>query len=151
MNSQFGERPKPRAVTSFRPRGATLSEVMIGMALFAMFSLAILGLIIQSAKLDAQEEENTQLAAVAQQLLELEVDKARTFEGYAQLTEVTLAPTSDPQFLYRETVREVTPGLKKITVTLFHARQSDPETVDTARPRQGEALTLSVIVGEPHP
>lgn len=124
---------------------------MIGLALFAMFSLAILGLIIQSAKLDAQEEENTQLSAVAQQVLEREVDRARTYKGYLDLEDITLQPTSDPQFLYSETVREVTPGLKKISVTLYHTRKNDPHTVDNTRPRGGEALTLSVIVGEPNP
>lgn len=124
---------------------------MIGLALFAMFSLAILGLIIQSAKLDAQEEENTQLSAVAQQVLESEVDRGRTIKGYSELTDVALKPTTDSRFLYRETVREVTPGLKKITVTLYHANPTDPDAIDATRPRQGEALTLSVIVGEPHP
>ena len=131
--------------------GATLSEVMIGMALFAVFSLAVLGLVVQTAKLDAQEEENTQLTAVAQQVVELEVDKARLYDGYQALKDVALTPTTDPHFLYQETVSEVTPGLKKITVTLYHAKESDPTKVDTKRARKGEALTLSVVVGEPHP
>lgn len=122
---------------------------MVGLALFAVASLAILGLIIQSAKLDVKEEENTQISAVAQQLMELEVDKARDHEGYDSLANVLLTPTSDPDYLYEETVTDVSDGLKKVTVTLYYADPNNPNTADITRPKAGECFTLSTIIGEP--
>ena len=122
---------------------------MVGLALFAVASLAILGLVIQSAKLDVKEEENTQITALAQQLLEREVDRARTFEGFDELDNVTLSPTDDPAYLYEETVTEVSRGLKKVTITLYFADPANPTSPDPSRPRGGECFTLSTILGEP--
>lgn len=123
---------------------------MIGLALFAMFALAITGLLIQAARLDAQEEVNTQVTAVAQQLLEEQIDKAREYDGYDNLQNVVLGPTSDSQFLYSQKTTELAPGLKKVQVSLFFADPEDPTSVDTSRPRHGESLTLSVVLGEPN-
>ena len=131
--------------------GATLSEVMIGLALFAMFSLAMLGLLIQSARLDSQEEINTQLTALAQRIVEEQIDKARHYEGYQSLADVALTPTSDPKFLYTQTVTDVAGGLKKVSVSLFYSKRDKPTVVDISRPRKGEAVSMAVIVGEPNP
>lgn len=132
-------------------RGAALSEVMIGLALFAMFSLAVMGVLIQSARLDAQEQENTQLTALAQRLVEERIDTAREYQGYHSLSGVSVSPTSDPHFLYTADIIDVSEGLKKLTVTIYHADPDNPTVVDSSRARGGESITLSVVVGEPNP
>lgn len=131
--------------------GATLAEVLIGLALFIVFSLAILAVLIQSAKLDRREAENTAISALGQMLLEERINRARTMEGYQALAGVGLSPTGDPDFLYDAEVVDVSDGLKKVTVTVYFADPDSPGVRDATRPRSGQALTLSVILGEPHP
>lgn len=131
--------------------GATLAEVLIGLALFIVFSLAILAVLIQSAKLDRREEENTAISALGQMLLEERINQARTMQGYQSLANAGLSPSGDPGFLYDAEVVDVSDGLKKVTVTVYFADPDSPGVRDARRPRNGQALTLSVILGEPHP
>ena len=132
-------------------QGATLAEVMIGLLVFAIFTLAITATLIQAARLEQKEEENTHVTFVAQRLIEQRVDEARTPTGYANLANVPVSPAPEAGFLYQQEVVELTPGLKKITVSLFYVDRENPAVVDAGRPRGGEALTLGVTVGEPHP
>lgn len=129
-------------------RGATLAEVMIGLLVFSLLVLSILATLTQAARLESREEENTAISVLTQQIMEIRVDQARSFEGYRDLAAVPLSPTGDPDFLYQQEVVETTPGLKKLTVALYHA---DGNVIDTSRANGGRALTLSVVLGEPSP
>lgn len=121
------------------------------MVCLTLVVVGVLGLLVQSAYLEQTDQEQTTVLALTQGLLEERVDEARVLEGYANLNSIPLSPTSEPGYLFEQTVRELGLGVKKITVSVYHADPADPATADESRPHGGKALTLSVSVGEPTP
>lgn len=121
------------------------------MVVLALLLTALLGTVIQVAYLERTDEEQTEVLAVVQGLIELRIDEARTPNGFDNLTSHSLAPTPDPGYLWEEEVSDLDLGLKKLTVSLYHADPNNPNIVDASRIRGGHAITLSVTLVEPTP
>lgn len=129
--------------------GSTLAEVLVGMLVLLLVMLAVLGVLIQSSHLERSDAEQTQVLALAQGLMEMRVDQARLLEGYDELESLPLQPTEDEKFLYRQEVSELPLGLKKLSISIYHADRNNPGSPDTKRVRDGHAITLSVSLAEP--
>ncbi len=129
-------------------QAATLAEVMIGLTVFSLFALAILGTLIQAARLEQNEAEHTRITLLAQALLERNIDRSRGYQGFHSLANIALTASDQIGYLYARRVSDLSAGLKKITVSVYRADPADPSQLASAQPK---ALTLSVTVGEPHP
>ena len=128
---------------------STLAEVLIGMVVLTLVVLAVLGILIQSSYLEQNDTEQTEVLALAQGLLETQVDEARVLESFRSLESVSMTPTSDPGYLYEQRISDMPMRMKKITVTVFYADPNNPSVPDSSRVHGGRALTLSVAVVEP--
>ncbi len=132
-------------------RSLTIAEALIGMVVLGLLLTAVLGTVIQASYLERTDEEQTEVLAVAQGRIEARIDEARTATGFANLQSQPLTPTPDPGYLWEEELTELDLGLKKLTVSLYHADPNDPTKVDASRIRSGHAITLSVTLVEPTP
>ena len=126
-------------------RGASLAEAVIGIAIFAIFALAIVGLLGGSASISQRDGEVNQVTALAQGYLEEAIGRGRQLAGYKDLKDLPDAPTSDPAYRWGRAVQPFygsdTPAeddlaaMKKITVTIYKNDKAE--------------LTLSTIVNAP--
>lgn len=130
-------------------RASTLAEVLIGMVVLALVVVSVLGILVQSSYLEQTDADQTEVLAIAQGLMETQVDTARTLEGYESLQTVALTPAFNPDFLYSQTITEMPLDMKRISVSVFYADPQNPSIADSSRAREGHALTLSVAVAEP--
>lgn len=140
-----------RRIQSGHTRGLTIAEALVGMVVLALLLTAVLGTLIQASYLERTDEEQTEVLAVVQGLIESRIDEARTPTGFQNLQSHALAPTPDPGYLWEEELTELDLGLKKLTVSLYHADPNNPAVVDASRIRGGHAITLSVTLVEPTP
>ncbi|MCA9777519.1 MAG: hypothetical protein KC800_12405 [Candidatus Eremiobacteraeota bacterium] len=137
-------------VRSSRKIGAsTLAEVLISMVVLTLVVLAVLGILIQSSYLEQNDAEQTEVLALAQGLLEAQLDEARVLEQFNALESVSMTPTVDPNYLYEQRVTDMPLRMKKISISVFYADPNNPSVPDASRERGGRALTLSVAVVEP--
>ena len=132
-----------------RERGSTLAEVMIGMVVLAFVVLAVMGILIQSSYLEQSDTPQTEILALAQGLLEVQLDQARVLEGFRTLESISTTPTSDSSYLYQQQITQMPLHMKKISVSIFYADPTNPNVPNLDRVRGGRALTLSVAVVEP--
>ena len=130
-----------------RERGSTLAEVMIGMVVLAFVVLAVMGILIQSSYLEQSDTQQTEILALAQGLLEVQIDQARVLEGFRTLESISTTPTSDSS--YQQQITQMPLHMKKISVSIFYADPTNPNVPNLDRVRGGRALTLSVAVVEP--
>jgi type II secretory pathway pseudopilin PulG len=132
---------------------ATLAEILIAVAVLALFSLALLGTLAQTISLSQKDGDITRATASSRLVMEHFLTKAKTREGYTNLASCgrPLPVAADPGFVYACDIVPCGPagdtdGLKRIAVHTYFADPSNPTQVDPGRPRQGLALTLSAQV-----
>lgn len=141
-------------------RGATLGEVIVGLGLFSLLTLAVVGVLVQTAYLDTRDTEITETTSLADSLMERRVSAARVYESYDALQSTpagdywTLdagrADGLDGRYIYRVEVTETVPAMKKISVSVYHRDpQATPPAPDTRKPRDGRAVTVGTVVVEP--
>jgi Tfp pilus assembly protein PilV len=136
------------------PRGSTLAEVIVGLLVFSLFALAILGMLARAAELSQRDAEINQVNQLCTGLLEQTLIVAREAQGYQDLASSPLRAAPDPRYLYAVDVREWTQGhealnLKKVQVLLYYADPGDPDQPDPRRARGGLALCLGTDVQAP--
>ena len=127
---------------------------MVGILVFSMFSLAVLGMLARAADLSRRDAEINQVNQLCQGYLEETLMVARDPQGYQQLVSLSLRPARDPHFLYALDVEELhqgheTLGLKNLTVLLYHADPGNPSLPDLRRVRGGLATCLGTRVEAP--
>ena len=143
-----------------RPQGATLAEAMIGLAIFAMLTLAVVGTLIQTARLDTRDTGLTETTFLADSLLETRLADAREYESYRDLLATPSGQywTLDPgradgleaRYIYRVEINEPMPAMKRVIVSVYHrdASASVP-TPDIRQGQAGMALSLGTLIAEP--
>ena len=140
----------PSANDRKRVRGSTLAEVAVGMLVFSLFALALLGVMAQSAQLNRRGRELQQVHSLTEGYLEEAIMVARTPAGYLGLAAQALRPCQDSNYVYSMDVTEPNPGLKKICIMVYHHDPHGTSTaIDPARPNSGLALCLSSLVEQP--
>lgn len=130
-------------------RGSTLAEVIVGMLVLTVVILAVLGILIQSGKLDQVDTLQTEVLSITQGLIEERVDAGRSLKGFNGLSTTPLSTTSDPALLYKQEVSELSLGLKKVSITTYYADPAKPTKIDPSRPNGGQALALSIVLVKP--
>lgn len=135
-------------------RGATLAEIMMGLLVFSLFSMAVLGMLARAAELSQRDAELNQVNQLCTGLLEQALIAARSPQGYQDLASTGLVTAPDPHFLYALDVHAETRGhedlgMKKIQVMLYYADPGDPDQPDPRRARGGLALCLGTDVQAP--
>lgn len=137
-----------------------MGEAIVGLAVIAMLSLALVGTLIQTAHLDTRDTGLTETTFLADTLMEARVSDAREYERYRDLL-----PTPNGQYwtlednrpdelqkryIYRVEVSEPMPALKKVVVSVFHRDPDFPvPTPDTRKGQSGLAVSLGTLVAEP--
>lgn len=143
-----------------RNSGATLAEAIIGLSVFAMLSLAVVGTLIQVAHLDTRDTGLTETTFLADGLMEKRVSDARRYESYRDLL---TTPSGNywaldserpdglhKRYIYRVEVNEAMPALKRIVVSVYHRDGDFPvPTPDTGKGNQGLAVSVGTLVAEP--
>lgn len=143
-----------------RPQGATLAEAMIGLAIFAMLTLAVVGTLIQTARLDTRDTGLTETTFLADSLLETRLADAREYESYRDLLATpsgqywTLdsgrADGLEARYIYRVEINEPMPAMKRVIVSVYHrdANASVPAP-DIGKGQAGMALSVGTLIAEP--
>lgn len=118
-----------------------------------MLSLGVLGVLAQSAHLNARDKEVNQVTFLAQGLLEQSILQASDMAGYQALASSPYRVSGDPDFIYAVDVATDIPGTKKIAVMVYYHDRNDSvaTSVDPRRPNQGLAICLTCVVGNPRP
>lgn len=139
-------------------RGATLGEVMVGLGVFAVLSLAVVGTLLQTANLDKRDTVLTESTFLLDSLLESQVSRAREFEGFDDLEstppgsywelEPSRADGLQNRYLYRVDVEEPIPALKKVVVSVYH-RRDNTTNIDPTKGQSGRAVSAGTMIGEP--
>lgn len=117
-------------------RAATLAEVLVALAVFSLFALAIMSAITQAYRLNAKDAEVSQVTQLANRVVEQSRLVAMSSAGYEALESIQDAPIAETSYLYDVDVVELNPELKKVTVLL---RRSDSDPL----------MTLSTVVSRP--
>ncbi len=131
-------------------RGATLAEVVLGTFIFAVFSLAMLGLLTRSNQLNQQDRQLSQINSLSEGIMEELVMMGRSETGYAALADMPLRPSQDPDYVYAVQVNASNLGLKKVSLLLYyHDAAGSPIAIDTRRPHGGLAVCLGTALEEP--
>jgi Tfp pilus assembly protein PilV len=132
-------------------QGSTLSEVLLAILVFALFSFGMMGVLGQSASLNSRDREVNQSTLLAQGLVEQLVMVSREVNGYQTTVSKGYTQCADPDFVYALDVSETIPGTKKVSVMLYYHDRADgsPISVDPRRVNQGLAICLSTIVEKP--
>ncbi len=140
--------------------GATLAEVIIGLALFAMLSLAVTGTLIQTARLDTKDVTLTESTILADTLMERRVSDAREYERYRDLLgtpdgdywtlESDRPDNLQTRYIYRVEVSELNPAMKRVMVSVSHRDSAFPiPTPDLSQGQNGVAITVGTMIAEP--
>lgn len=134
--------------------GATLAEVIVGLLVFSLFAIAVLGMLARAAELSRRDSEINQVNQLCTGIMEQALVAARDAQGYQDLASTGLIVASDPHFLYALDVREWTQGhenmgLKKLQVMLYYVDPDDSDRPDPRRARGGLALCLGTDVQAP--
>lgn len=143
-----------------RSRGATLGEAIVGLAVIALLSLAVVGTLIQTAHLDTRDTGLTETTFLADTLMETRVSNAREYESYRDLLATppgqywTLEPDRadalQKRYIYRVEVTEPVPAMKKVVISVFHRDADFPvPTPDTRKGQAGLAVSVGTLVAEP--
>ncbi len=143
-------------------RAATLGEVVIGLAIFAMLTLAVVGTLIQTAQLETKDTSMTEVAMLADALLEQRVSEARDYRAFMELEatpsgeywnlEEDRTDGLQHRYLYRVEVEEPTRGLKRVNLSIFYRDSDFPgNVVDSSQGQAGQAIALGTILAEPPP
>jgi hypothetical protein len=141
-------------------QGSTLAEVIVGLAVFGLLTLAVVGTIIQTARLDTKDTGLTETTFLADSLLEQRVSDAREYEKFRDLTatpsgqfwalEPERADGLQERYIYRVEVESPSPALKKVVVAVYHRDKDFPvPTPDTHKGQNGMAITVGTLIGEP--
>ena len=141
-------------------QAATLAEVIIGLALFAMLSLAVTGTLIQTARLDTKDTTLTESTILADALMESRVSDARNYELYSDLLSTpedeywALEPDRpdnlQTRYIYRVEVSELNSALKRVIVSVYYSDPAFPTpTPDLDQGQQGVAITVGTLIAEP--
>ena len=141
-----------------RTLAATLGEVMVGLGVFALLSLAVVGTLLQTANLDKRDTALTESTFLLDSLMEAQVSRAREFEGFESLEstptgtfvalEANRADGLQKRYLYRVDVEEPVPALKKVVVSVYY-RQDNTTNVDPHQGQDGRAVSAGTMVSEP--
>ena len=137
-----------------------MGEAIVGLAVIAMLSLAVVGTLIQTARLDTRDSGLTETTFLADALMEARVSDAREYERYRDLLatpsgQYWLLDDNRPdqlqkRYIYRVEVSEPMPALKKVVVSVFHRDADFPvATPDTRKGQSGLAVSLGTLVAEP--
>lgn len=130
--------------------GASLAEVALGTFIFAVFSLAILALLVRSKQLDTSDKTMSQVNSLSEALMEEVVMAARTADGFAALATTGLIASQDPDYVYALDVVTTAPGLKKVSLLLYyHDPLGPPTAIDSNRPNGALALCLGTALEQP--
>lgn len=143
-----------------RSRGATLGEAIVGLAVIALLSLAVVGTLIQTAHLDTRDTGLTETTFLADALMEARVSDAREYESYRDLL---ATPTGEywplqpdradglqKRYIYRVEISEPIPAMKKVVVSVFHRDPDFPvPTPDTGKGQAGLAVSVGTLLAEP--
>lgn len=143
-----------------RPRGTTLAEVIVGLGLFSLLTLAVVGMLVQTAYLDTRDTQLTETTLLADSLMEHRVSAARQFENYEALLSTPpgefwlldsgRADGLDARYIYRVDVVEPIPAMKKITVSIYHRDPAFPApTTDANKGRHGHTMSVGTAIAEP--
>jgi hypothetical protein len=140
--------------------GASLGEVIVGLGVFALLSLAVVGTLARTADLEKRDTGLTETTFLLDSLLEAQVSKSREFEGFSGL-----ASTPDGEYwtleddrpdglqqsyLYRVEVEETVPALKKVVVSVYHRKQGIASAeIDPKKGQSGRAVSAGTRIGEP--
>lgn len=141
-------------------QGTTLAEVIVGLGLFSLLTLAVVGMLVQTAYLDTRDTQLTETTLLADSLMEQRVSAAREFEHYQGLLSTPAgefwlldsgrADGLDARYIYRVDVVEPIPAMKKITVSIYHRDPDFPApTANTSKGRRGHAMTVGTALAEP--
>lgn len=145
---------------SHRPHGATLGEAIVGLAVFAMLSLAVVGTIIQTAHLDTKDTGLTESTFLVDSLLEKRVSDARDYDAYRDLLatpsgefwtlEENRPDHLQSRYIYRVEVDEPMTALKRVVVSVYHRDGDFPvPTANVHKGQQGLAVSVGTLVAEP--
>lgn len=131
-------------------RASTLAEVALGVAIFSLFVLGLIGVLGRSVHLSRRGREIEQAHQLTQSYLERLISQAREPEGYLRLASIGLSQSYNPDYLYSVDISEVQPGLRRLCVRLYHHDpHGTPLAVDTRRVHQGLAICLGTVVNQP--
>lgn len=140
--------------------GATLAEAIVGLAVFAMLTLAVVGTLIQTARLDTKDTGLTETTFLADTLMEKRVADARQYEAYRDLLatpsgeywalEPDRADNLQTRYIYRVEINEPMPAMKRVIVAVYHRDPDFPTpTPDLDKGQDGMALSLGTLIAEP--
>jgi len=140
--------------------GASLGEVIVGLGIFALLSLAVVGTLARTANLEKRDTGLTETTFLLNSLLEAQVSKGRDFEGFEGLVstpdgeywtlENDRTDGMQKLYLYRIDVTESVPSLKKVVVSIYHRKQNSSSIeVDTTKGQSGRAVSAGTVIGEP--
>lgn len=125
-----------------------------------MLSLAVIGVLLQTAQLDGKDTGLTETTFLADTLLEKRVSEAREYESYRDLQATppgqyeTLEPGRadhlETRYLYRVDIDQPLPALKRVVVSVYH-RDADftVPTPDFSQGRNGVAVSIGTLIAEP--
>ena len=141
-------------------KGATLGEVIVGLAIFALLTLAVVATLIQIANLDKKDTSLTETTFLVDSLLERRVSQAREYEEFDNLASTpegdfctlqsSRADKLESRYLYRVDVEQPMPGLKKVVVSIYHREEgSATPTIDVRKGQNGRAVSAGTMIGEP--
>lgn len=142
------------------PQGSTLAEVIVGLGVFGLLTLAVVGTVIQTSRLDTKDTGMTETTFLADSLLEQRVSDARGYEGFRDLAptpsgqywslEDERADNLQSHYIYRVDVDLPSPALKRVVVSVFHRDPDFPvPTPDTHKGQSGKAISVGTLVVEP--
>jgi hypothetical protein len=147
-------------VITSRRQGTTLAEAIIGLGVFAMLTLAVVGTLIQTARLDSKDTGLTETTFLVDSLMERRVADARKYEAYRDLMATpsgeywALEPDRpdglQTRYIYRVEVEEPITAMKRVVVSIYHRDPVFPvPTPDTNKGRQGLAVSVGTLLAEP--
>jgi hypothetical protein len=137
-----------------------LGEAIIGLALFAMLSLAVVGILIQTARLDTKDTGLMETTFLADTLMEKRVSEARQYEAFRDLLATpageywTLEPDRadelQKRYLYRVEINEPMPAMKRVVVSVYHRDTNlAVPAPDTRKGQSGLAVSVGTLLAEP--
>jgi hypothetical protein len=133
---------------------------MIGLALFAMVALAVVGTLIQTARLDTKDTGLTETTILADTLLEKRVADGRDYDSYRDLLatppdqywelEAGRADQLETRYIYRVDIDQAVPAMKRVIVSVYHRDSDFPvPTVDVGKGQAGLAISVGTLIAEP--
>lgn len=141
-------------------KGTTLAEVIVGLGLFSLLTLAVVGMLVQTAYLESRDTQLTETTMLADSLMERRLSAAREYQNYDALASTPAnsfwlldAGRSDgleARYIYRVDVVEPIPAMKKLSVSVYHRNGAVPgAAADLNKGRNGHALTVGTLIAEP--